>query len=252
MANKALYHYVLGLGDSSLILGQRLSEWLGHAPALELDIAASNLSLDLIGAAQLYLDYAAELSADARDADHLAFHRDVLDFRNHLLLEQPNKDWGRTIVRLYLWSVFMDLYLAQLAKSKDATIAAIAAKSAKEVAYHRRFSTEWMFRLGDGTLESKGYVQRGLDDLWRYTGELFVVSAEEQALIDAGIAVDAAALREDWDLAINEVLAETGLNRPDEPRTLVVGRYDGYHSEHLGHLLAEMQFLPRSYPEASW
>ncbi|MCK5041488.1 MAG: phenylacetate-CoA oxygenase subunit PaaC [Sphingomonadales bacterium] len=251
MSNKDLYEYALSLGDNALILGQRLAEWCGHSPALELDIAVTNLSLDLIGEAQLYLDYAAEVEGEGKSADDLAYLRDCLKFRNYLLLEQPNKNWGRTTVRLFLYSTFMALYLEQLQNSKDEQLSAIAGKAIKEVLYHKRFSSEWMLRLGDGTDESKAYVQKGLEDMWRFTGELFAMSDGEKRLCEAGIAVDAASLEAPWNAEIDAILVEAGLIKPPS-QAMIMGRFKGHHSEHLGHILSEMQFLQRAYPGAKW
>jgi ring-1,2-phenylacetyl-CoA epoxidase subunit PaaC len=251
MSDKDLYEYSLSLGDNALILGQRLAEWCGHSPALELDIAATNLSLDLIGEAQLYLDYAAKVEGEGRSADDLAFLRDCLKFRNYLLLEQPNKNWGRTTVRLFLYSTFMVLYLEQLQNSKDEQLAAIAAKAIKEVLYHKRFSSEWMLRLGDGTDESKAYVQKGLEDMWRFTGEMFAMSDGELRLCEKGIAVDAAALKAPWNAEVDAILDKAGLIKPLS-QAIITGRFKGHHSEHLGHILSDMQFLQRAYPGAKW
>ncbi len=245
------YLYVLRLADNALVLGQRLSEWIGHAPALEEEMATANVSLDLIGQAKSWLEYAAELDGEERDADTLAFHRDVLDFHNTLLVEQPNGDYALTIARQFLFDAFHMPLLEQLTRSADPRIAEIAAKSAKEVGYHVRRSSEWMIRFGDGTEESHERVQAAVDRLWPYTGELFSDDALDEAMQQAGIGADLAAVREHWSATVDEVFAEATLTRPEDS-WMQSGGKQGEHSEHLGYLLAEMQFLPRAYPDARW
>jgi ring-1,2-phenylacetyl-CoA epoxidase subunit PaaC len=242
------YETALRLGDDALILGQRLGEWCGHAPTLEIDLALANLGLDLIGQAQHFLTYAGELEGAGRDADKLAFHRDVLDFRNCLLVEQPNGDFAQTIARQFLFSTWQELLLAALTESPDAAIAGVARKAVKEVAYHASFACDWVVRLGDGTDESRTRMVEGLGWMWRFTGELF---GEDRKASDHGFGVDLAALRPAWDGRIAAVLADAGLERPAPHRPTGGGR-DGHHSEHLGHLLAQMQFLQRTYPDAVW
>jgi len=220
----------LRLGDDGLILGQNLSAWCGHAPMLELDLSLSNIALDLIGQATLFLGLAG-------DADDLAFRRDVLDFKNCLLVEQPNGDFAQTIARQFLFSNWQEPMLRDLAAKGEPAFAAIAAKSVKEVAYHARFASEWIVRLGDGTEESRTRLIKGLDWMWRFVDELF--EGEH------------AALRPEWDARIDSALREAGLERPAARRGIVGGR-EGHHSEHLGHLLSEMQFLQRAYPGAAW
>ncbi len=242
---------VLAMGDDSLILGQRLGEWCGHAPTVELDLSIANLGLDLIGQAQLFLDHAARLEGAGRDGDALAFHRDVYDFRNCLMVEQPNGDFGQTIVRQLLFSTWQRLLFERMAQLADARLAEIAAKAVKEVTYHVRLASDWVIRLGDGTDESRRRVSEGLDWQWRFVGELFTVDPDEQPLIDAGLAVDRSTLRAAWDAAIDRALGEAGLERPGAGRDIMGGRI-GRHSEHLGHILSEMQFLQRAYPGARW
>lgn len=247
----AVFSYLLRLGDTSLVLGHRLSEWCGHAPELEEDIALTNVALDLVGHARMLLTYAGAVEGRDRDEDRLAYHRDVLDYRNHLLVEQPNRDFGHTIVRQFLhdsWAV--ELY-ERLTASRDATLAGIAAKAVKEARYHVRHSGEWLVRLGDGTAVSHAKVASALDRLWPYTGEMFEGDADEDALVRAGIAVDPAELRAAWNTRVGAVLAEATLPRPADGWMQTGGRA-GKHSEHLGYLLAEMQFLPRAYPDATW
>ena len=246
-----LFEYALRLGDTSLVLGHRLSEWCGHAPEMELDMAMSNLGLDLIGQARLFLTYAGEVEEKGRDEDQLAFSRDVLDYRNFLLVEQPNGDWGATIARQFYFSVFQQLYFQQLAASTDEQLAAIARKALPEIAYHVRFATEWVVRLGDGTEESKRRMQEGLNLLWRFTAELFESDEVENRLTAAGIAPDAAQLRPLWQERIEQVLLDATLEMPAPHRPALGGR-KGHHTEHLGYLLAEMQFLQRAYPGARW
>lgn len=245
----ALHEYALRLGDDSLILGQRLSEWCGHAPMLEVDLSVANIALDLVGQATLFLKLASE--GRGIDADKLAFHRDVLDFKNCLLVEQPNGDFAQTIARQFLFSNWQELLFRELTQSKNATIAAIAAKAVKEVAYHARFANEWMVRLGDGTAESRGRIVNGLEWVWRFGDELFEVDSLVEPLIASGIAADVRELRGEWDARIARTLAEATLEVP-KPRRAARGGRIGHHSEHLGHILSEMQFLPRAYPGAQW
>lgn len=247
----ALADYALRIGDDALILGQRLAEWCGHAPMLEIDLGLANLGLDLIGQAILLLALAGEFEGRGRDADALAFHRDVLAFRNCLMVEQPNGDFARTIARQFLFSTYqLGLYQA-LQASVEPRLAEIAAKAVKEVRYHADLSAEWVIRLGDGTEESRQRMLDGLDWHWRFVDELFRMDAAEQALADAGIAVDKAALRPGFDTTLARVLGEATLPLQTLPRAVAGGRH-GHHSEHLGHLLAVMQYLPRTYPGATW
>jgi ring-1,2-phenylacetyl-CoA epoxidase subunit PaaC len=236
--------YLLRLGDDTLVLGQRLGEWCGHGPVLEVDISLANLALDLVGQATLLL-------GAAGDADQLAFHRDVLDFRNCLLVEQPNGDFAQTIARHLLYSTWQHLLLQRLTESGDQFLREFAHKAVKEIAYHRELASEWTIRLGDGTVESARRMADGLDWCWRFVPELFEVDDGLQAAIDAGIAADPRGFETDYRAAIAAVLAEANLEAPAEQRPILGGRR-GHHSEHLGHLLAEMQFLPRTYPDATW
>ncbi|HTQ12682.1 MAG TPA: 1,2-phenylacetyl-CoA epoxidase subunit PaaC [Rhizomicrobium sp.] len=251
MRDPALFDYACRLGDDSLILGQRLSEWCGHAPMLEIDLSLANIGLDLIGQATHLLALAGEAEGLGRDADALAFRRDVLDFRNCLLVEQPNGDFARTVARQFIFSNFQELQFRELARSSNAALAAVAAKAVKEVAYHARFANEWMVRLGDGTEESHARAEAALEWLWRYADELFAVDAATEALIAAGVAIDVRPLRIEWAMRVARTLHEATLKVP-EPRRPVHGGRVGHHSEHLGHLLAGMQFLERAYPGAKW
>jgi ring-1,2-phenylacetyl-CoA epoxidase subunit PaaC len=243
--------YALRLGDDSLILGQRLSEWCGHAPALEVDLSLANVALDQIGQATHFLALAGAIEGKGRDADALAFRRDVMDFTNCLLVEQPNGDFAQTIARQLLFSHYQELLFAALAAGKDERFTAIAAKAVKETAYHARLASDWGVRLGDGTEESRARMIAGLEWMWRFADELFVMDDIDAAAIKAGVGVDKAALRPAWDQRIDAVLADAALEHP-APRRAVLGGRSGRHSEHLGHLLSEMQFLQRAYPEATW
>lgn len=243
--------YALRLGDDALVLGQRLSEWCGHAPALEVDLSLANVALDLIGQATHFLGLAGEIEGKKRDADAFAFKRDVMDFTNCLLVEQPNGDFAQTIARQFLFSNFQELNFARLAASSDERFAAIAAKAVKETAYHATLASDWVVRLGDGTDESRTRMIAGLDWTWRFVDELFEMDRVAKAALTQGVGVDVAALRPQWDARIDEVLADAGLERP-APRRPVLGGRTGHHSEHLGHLLSEMQFLQRAYPGAQW
>jgi len=236
--------YLCRLGDDALILGQRLSEWCGHAPALEVDLSLANLALDLIGQATHFL-------GEAGDADQLAFHRDVLDFRNCWLVEQPNGDFARTIARQWLFSTWQHMLYDVLTRSSDANIAGIAAKAVKEVAYHRELAAEWVIRLGDGTEESAKRMADGLDWCWRFVPELFEVDAVLERLIERGIAADPRLFEEAYRAEVARVLGEANLAIPADQRPILGGRR-GHHGEHLGHLLATMQHIPRSFPDATW
>ncbi len=247
----AKFDYVLRLGDDALILSQRLGEWCGHAPALETDLSLANVALDLIGQATLFLDYAAEIEGKGRDADKLAFHRDVTKFRNCLLVEQPNGDFGRTIARQFIFSTWQFEFYKHLAKSSDKRLAEIAAKALKETTYHAELAAEWVVRLGDGTEESHQRMLDGFEWCWRFVDELFSMDAVDPALVSAGIAVDTTKLRAAFDATLAATFADATLPLPKFPRPVTGGR-KGHHSEHLGHLLAEMQFLPRAYPDAVW
>ncbi len=246
-----LFDYLLRLGDNSLILGQRLAEWCGHAPMLEEDLALTNIGLDLLGQARMFLSYAGEVEGKGRDEDRLAYFRDTKDWRNLLLLEQPNGDFAKTMARQFFFDSFQYLQFEALSNSSDDRLAGIAAKSCKEITYHRRHSSDWMIRLGDGTDESNERMQRAIDELWGYLPEMFEMDAVDDAMVADGIGADVAGLRTKWDAYVNGVLAEATLTRPEDSWS-VRGSREGKHSEHLGYILAEMQFLPRAYPDAKW
>lgn len=243
--------YALRLGDDALILGQRLGEWTGHAPTLELDLALANIALDCIGQATHLLGQAGALEGEGRDGDHLAFHRDVFDFCNCVMVEQPNGDFARTIARQFLFSTYQHAFYHGLTQSTDAGLAGLAKKAVKETAYHARFAQDWVVRLGDGTPDSTARMVEGLSWHWRFIDELFEMDALERDLCAAGVAVDKAKLRPAFDARISEVLADAKLAAPAAHRAVLGGRR-GDHSEHLGHVLAQMQFLPRAYPGAVW
>ena len=242
---------LLRLGDDALVLGQRLSEWCGHAPSVEVDLSLANMALDLIGQATLFLGRAGAVEGQGRDGDALAFRRDVLDFRNCLLVEQPNGDFAQTMARQLLFSTWQKMLFEHLVASADDFVAAVAAKALKEVTYHQELASEWVIRLGDGTDESRGRMAAGIDWLWRFTPELFELDEVATRAAECGIGVDVARFREDYDRAIGAVLAEATLEPPADQRPILGGRR-GHHSEHLGHLLAVMQYLPRTYEGATW
>ncbi|MEA2838707.1 MAG: ring,2-phenylacetyl-CoA epoxidase subunit PaaC [Methylobacteriaceae bacterium] len=246
-----LLSLVLQRADDALILGHRLSEWCGHAPLVEEDIALANIALDLIGQARSLYDYAAQVDGSRLTEDHFAYRREQHQYRNCLLVEQPNGDFAATIVRQFLFSAFMDLYWREMMISRDETLAAISAKAEKETAYHLRHSAEWLIRLGDGTDESHERAEAALDELWIYTGELFERDETERLLASSGIAPDTGALREPWQARIEPILREAALKIPNTPFMQTGGR-SGCHSEHLGYILADLQFLQRAHPEAVW
>jgi ring-1,2-phenylacetyl-CoA epoxidase subunit PaaC len=254
-----LLDYLLRLADSDLVLAQRLSEWVGKAPVIEEDIALTNVGLDLLGQARLWYGYAGEvehaLTGRHRSEDEFAFRRDAHAFRNLLLVEQPNGSFAETIARQFYFDQAHLLLLDALTRSTDPKIAAIAAKSCKEVRYHAERSADWVIRLGDGTEESHRRMQAAIDELWMYTGEMFAPDALEQALAASELVVDSSTLRPAWDARVDAVLGAATLQRPAGTFMLGTrspGGRQGVHTEHLGHLLAEMQFLQRAYPDARW
>ncbi|MHB8433537.1 MAG: 1,2-phenylacetyl-CoA epoxidase subunit PaaC [Candidatus Tyrphobacter sp.] len=243
--------YVLRFADSALVLAQRLSAWIGHAPVMEEDVALANVSLDLFGQARLWLAYAGELEGAGRDEDRLAYHRDAREFRNVLLVERPNGDFAVTTVRGYFYDLWAHFALGALARSSDERIAAIAQKTFKENAYHLRRSEDWLVRLGDGTRESRERAQRAANDLWRYTGELFLGDDVDASMHSRAIGFRPEALREPWLERVRESFSSATLEVPADTWMQRGGR-QGMHTEALGYLLAEMQVLPRAMPEAIW
>lgn len=247
----ALFEFLLRTGDNTLLLGHRVSEWCGHSPVLEEDIALANTALDLIGQTQMWLGLAGEVEGKGRTADNLAYLRDAAQFRNVLLVERPNGDFGETLMRQFLFDAWHVELLRSLTGSSDARIAEIAAKASKEVAYHVERSSDLVIRLGDGTAESHARMQSALDGLWSYAGELFVSDATDAAVAARGIAPDPASLKPAWNAAVAAVLAEATLKVPGGTFVYKGGKR-GTHTEHLGYILAEMQFLQRAYPGATW
>jgi ring-1,2-phenylacetyl-CoA epoxidase subunit PaaC len=248
---EALYVYCLRMADDALILGHRLSEWCSKGPILEEDLALTNLALDMIGRTQALLTYAAELKGNNCTADDLAYRRSERNYLNHLLVEQPNGDFAHTIARQLFISAFENYFFEELQNSKDETLAAIAAKTLKEVKYHLLHASDWVVRLGDGTQESHIRMQTAVNDLWMYTGELFEMDEPENALLHEGIASDLASIKIQWYNHIKNVLTEATLNTPGDTH-MQSGGLKGIHTEHLGHILSEMQYLQRAYPDAKW
>ncbi len=248
---QVLFDYAVMLGDTALIHGQRLSEWTSHAPTVELDIALGNQALDLIGQARMFLEYAGKVEEAGRDEDALAFLRDGFDFRNLLIVELPNGDFGHTMARQFIMGVYSSLLYEALSASQDDQLAGIAKKAVKEQRYHARHGGEWLVRLGDGTEESHARAQRGLDELWPYTHELFTTDPVESAAAELGFGVDPSGLRAEWDGLVDDVLARAGLSRPEDDWQPDGGKR-GEHTENLGYILAELQFLQRAYPGAEW
>lgn len=248
---EALYEYLLRLGDDRLILGHRLSEWCGHAPVLEEDIALGNIALDLIGQSSAYLSLAAEVENKNRTEDDLAYLRNEYEFRNLQLVEQPNIDFAYTITRQYFFDVYESLFLLDLAKSKFEQLAGIAEKSIKENKYHTRHSRQWVLRLGDGTEESHNKIQTAVNDLWRFNAELFEENEVDETLKEKKIVPDLKSFQQKWTEIINSTFTEATISIP-ENNDFANGGRNGIHTEHLGHLLAEMQIVARSFPGAKW
>ena len=256
--NQSIIDYTLHQADNALIIAQRNSEWCGHGPVLEQDIAITNISLDLIGQARSLYQYAAELinsnnaSGGEATEDTLAYLRDARAFKNCLLTEQPNGDWAQTILRQFFFSTYQYLLYQQLQQSTDATLAAIAEKSLKEVTYHLRWSSEWVIRLGDGTEESRNRMLNAIDELWMYTGEMFIPVEYESNVAAEGIGVDVTSLKDQWDQRVNEIFAEATLPVLSAGAWSQTGGKEGIHTEHLGYILAELQFMQRAYPNSEW
>ncbi|TDE39824.1 1,2-phenylacetyl-CoA epoxidase subunit PaaC [Antarcticimicrobium sediminis] len=248
----ALFEFLCRMGDSTLVLGHRVSEWCGHAPVLEEDIALANTALDLIGQTQLWLGLAGEVEGKGRDADKLAFLRDGWDFRSALLTEVPNGDFGRTLMRQFLFDAWHSIYLGRLLKSSDKRVADIAEKASKEVSYHLERSADTVVALGDGTEESHARMADALAYLWPYVGELFAGDAVDAAMVEAGVAPDPASLREEYDALVGRILEEATLALPEGRFAHKGGRDGRMHTEHLGHILTQMQWLQRAYPGCTW
>ncbi|MBT8324128.1 MAG: phenylacetate-CoA oxygenase subunit PaaC [Winogradskyella sp.] len=251
MKNTDLYNYILGIADNTLILGQRLGELCGHGPSLETDIACTNISLDLFGQTRSYFQYAAKLKGGDSTEDSIAFLRTERQYVNVLLVEQPNKDFAFTIARQFLFDVFHHLFLEQLQQSKDVNLSAIANKAIKEVSYHQRFSSDWVKRLGDGTAESKERMQDAINDLWRYTDELFHTTDSDLVMIKEGIGVDVKKFKDSYYQRVNEILEEAKLEIP-ESKYFQKGGKKGIHTEHMGYILSDMQYMQRTYPNMTW
>ncbi len=250
--DEAFFQFLLRMGDNTLILGHRVSEWCGHAPVLEEDIALANTALDLIGQTQMWLGLAGEVQGEGKSADDLAFLRDAWDFRNVLLVEVPNGDFGRTLMRQFLFDAWHSIMLGRLLKSSDERVAAIAEKASKEVAYHLERSGDTVVGLGDGTEESRARMQEALDYLWPYVGEMFASDDVDAEMAAAGIAPDPSGLRDEFDALVGRVMSEATLDIPESRFAHKGGRDGRMHTEHLGHLLTQMQWLQRAYPGATW
>lgn len=250
-ATTNLVRYILRISDTSTVLSQRLGEWCGHGPIIEEDIAMTNIALDLIGQSRAFYTYAGQLEGKGRTEDDMAYERDEREFQNLLLAEQPNGDFGQTMLRQFLISTYQYYFFQALTKSKDQTLAIIAEKSLKEVTYHVRHSSEWLYRLGDGTAESHKHMVNAVEELWRFTSDLFEQDALDEQMAKEGIGVDIAALKPKWEAHVREVFSKATLSIP-ENTFMIGGSRNGNHTEHLGHLLTEMQALHRAFPGANW
>ena len=246
-----LYNYILGIADNSLILGQRMGELCGHGPNLETDIACTNISLDLFGQVRSYFQYAAKIAGDKRTEDDIAMLRKERDYKNVLLVEQPNTNFAYTIGRQFLFDFYHIAFLTELQKSKDLTLSAIANKCIKEVSYHVRFSSDWVKRLGDGTSESNEKMQEAINDLWTYTDELFRQTEADKAMVAENIGVDVTQLKEDYYKRVKDLLEEATLVIP-ESKWFQKGGKEGIHTEHLGYILSDLQYMQRTYPNMEW
>ena len=247
----ATYTYTIRLGDDALILGHRLSELCSRGPILEEDLALTNVALDMIGRAQALLKYAADIEGKGKTDDDIAYRRAEINYYNHLLIEQPNGDFAHTIARQLFVSVFEFLFYTELEKSRDETLAAIASKTIKEIKYHMQHAIDWTLRLGDGTSESHKRMQTAVNDLWMYTGELFEMDEVDAQLMRDGIAVDLIPIKAQWHNDIKTVLSKATLLMPEDTY-MQTGSKKGIHTENLGHILSEMQYLQRAYPDATW
>ncbi len=248
---KAKIKYLLHLADCPLILGQRLGEWCGHGPVLEQDIALTNIALDLIGQARLLYQYVAEMEGGKTSEDTLAMLRLEHEYLNFLLVEQPNKNFGATITRQFLYDAFNFCQYELLSNHHDEKLSAIAVKTLKEIKYHFRYSSEWMIRLGDGTEKSHLFMQEAIDDLWRYTGEMFTPASYEMELVKDNYVIDLNAVRSSWTEKILPILNQAGLNAPKE-EVMQTGGKEGKHTENMGYILTELQYMQRTYPQMQW
>ena len=251
MEQQHLYNYILGIADNNLILGQRLGELCGHGPNLETDIALTNIALDLFGQVRSYYQYAAQILGEGATEDDVAFLRKEREYRNVLLVEQPNTHFGYVIGRQFLFDVFHYLFIKQLQHSNDETLSAIAKKAIKEVSYHKRFSGDWIKRLGDGTKESQAKMQEAIDALWPYTQELFEMNAFEKEALENQVGVNLPELKEAYDEQVGQVLQEATLKIPENPYFHKGGK-EGIHTEHMGYLLSDLQYMQRTYPNMNW
>ncbi|NEV94898.1 phenylacetate-CoA oxygenase subunit PaaC [Psychroflexus sp. YR1-1] len=251
MTNENLIQYIYGIADNSLILGQRISELCGHGPTLETDIAMTNMALDLLGQTRSYFQYVAELSPKAITEDDVAFLRTEREYKNVLLVEQPNTDFAYIIVRQYFFDVFHFMFLKALENSKNINFQAIAKKSLKEVSYHKRFSGDWLKRLGDGTEESKQKAQKAVNDLWAYTDELFHMTENDKVVAEAGYGVDTTSFKDEYYAVITALLQEATLDVP-ETKYFQKGGKHGIHTEYMGYILSDMQYMQRTYPDMKW
>lgn len=251
LSTDQLINYILHLADNALILGHRNSEWCGHGPILEQDIAISNISLDLIGQARNFYQYAALLKGDNSTEDGFAYFRDSKEFKNILLVELPKGDWAQTILRQFFFSAYQHLLFEKLKESKDEQIAAIAAKSLKEVTYHLRWSSEWVIRLGDGTEESHNRMLKAMDSLWSYTGEMFIPANYELQMLENGVGTDVTLVKENWMQKVKEVFVEAGLTVPSGS-LIQTGGKEGKHTQYLEDILKELQSVARAHPTATW
>lgn len=246
-----LYKYILGIADNCLILGQRLGELCGHGPSLETDIACTNISLDLLGQVRSYYQYAAKIAGDGRKEDDIAMLRKEREYVNVLLVELPNTDFAHTICRQFLFDVYHLLFLDQLQNSTDMTLSAIAKKSIKEVSYHERFSSDWVKRLGDGTAESKEKTQNAVDFLWTYTDEFFHQTEADKAMLEEGVGVNVTQLKDSYYQKVSEILDAATLSVP-ESKWFQKGGKEGIHTEHMGYILSDLQYMQRTYPNMEW
>tara|TARA_R110002049_G_scaffold1130_13_gene8329 strand:- start:2337 stop:3095 length:759 start_codon:yes stop_codon:yes gene_type:complete len=249
--NHDLYNYILGIADNSLILAQRLGELCGHGPSLETDIAITNISLDLIGQTRSYYQYAAKLAGGNKTEDDIAFLRLEREYKNVLLVEQPNTHFGYVMARQFLFDVYHLMLMERLQNSKDENLAAVAKKGIKEVSYHKRFSSDWVKRLGDGTGESHDKMQEAINDLWRFTDELFHMTESDKEMAKLGVAVDLSELKEKYYEKVSEVLKEATLEVP-ENKYFTKGGKDGIHTEHMGYILADLQYMQKTFPNMKW